>query len=49
MRVELLNYPDDDRWFEVKERALVTVGKHAVKPPTEEWKKKHNSKTLKIK
>ena len=40
MRVELLNYPDDDRWFEVKERALVTVGKHAVTAPSNEWKHK---------
>lgn len=40
MIVQLLSYPDEKRWFEVKERALVTVGKHAVKPPTEEWKKK---------
>lgn len=40
MRVELLNYPDEKRWFEVKERALVTIGKKAVTPPTEEWKKK---------
>ena len=40
MRVVLLNYPDDDRWFEVKERALVTVGKHALKAPTDAWKKK---------
>ena len=40
MQVKLLRHPDDKRWFEVKQRALVTVGKQAVTPPTEEWKKK---------
>ena len=39
MTVKLLAHPNDKEWFEVKERALVTVGKHAVSSPTEEWKK----------
>ncbi len=39
MKVELLAHPWDKEWFEVKERALVTVGKHAVNPPTDDWKK----------
>ena len=39
MKVELLAHPGDKEWLEVKERALVTVGKHAVNPPTDDWKK----------
>ena len=38
MNIALLNAPTDDDWMGVKERALVTVGKHAVNPPTSEWK-----------
>ena len=40
MTVQLLAYPDEKRWLEVKQRALVTVGKTTVTPPTLEWKKK---------
>ena len=40
MKIELLEYPQERDWFAVKERALVTVGKKAVTPPTEEWKRK---------
>ena len=40
MKIELLEYPQERDWFAVKERALVTVGKKAVTPPTEEWKHK---------
>ena len=32
--------PTNADWLEVKKRALVTVGKKAVTPPTEEWKHK---------
>lgn len=32
--------PTDADWLEVKKRALVTVGKKAVTPPTAEWKHK---------
>lgn len=32
--------PSDVDWLEVKKRALVTVGKKAVTPPTAEWKHK---------
>ena len=38
MNIELLEYPNDNDWLAVKERALVTVGKHAVLPPTADWK-----------
>jgi thymidylate synthase ThyX len=40
MKIKLLEYPKGKDWFAVKERALVTVGKKAVTPPTEEWKHK---------
>jgi len=40
MKVTLLNHPDEQRWLEVKQRALVTVGKQTSTPPTDEWKKK---------
>ncbi|MBO5715059.1 MAG: FAD-dependent thymidylate synthase [Clostridia bacterium] len=40
MKIELLEYPQERDWLAVKERALVTVGKKAVTPPTEEWKRK---------
>lgn len=38
--VELLRYPTDDDWFEVKRRCLITMGKTQFKPPDMEWKKK---------
>lgn len=37
--VELLKYPDEEVWKEIKQRALVTIGKKAVTPPSLEWKK----------
>lgn len=39
MRVEILEYPTDADWMEVKRRALVTIGKKPVTPPSVEWKK----------
>lgn len=39
MKVNLLEYPTDKDWMEVKRRALVTVGKSPVTPPSEEWKR----------
>ena len=38
MKVEMIGYPSDDDWMEVKRRALVTVGKRPVTMPTSEWK-----------
>lgn len=38
MKITLLEYPTDQEWLEVKRRALVTIGKRAVSPPSEEWK-----------
>ena len=38
MQIRLIHAPADEDWLGVKERALVTVGKHAVNPPTGEWK-----------
>lgn len=40
MIVKLNEYPTNNDWFEVKKRALVTVGKEAVTEPTTEWKRK---------
>lgn len=36
--VKINEMPTENDWLEVKKRALVTVGKKAVTPPTEEWK-----------
>ena len=38
--VAIREMPSENDWLEVKARALVTVGKKAVTPPTEEWKRK---------
>lgn len=38
--VELIEYPTDRDWMEAKRRALVTVGKKPLTPPTFEWKRK---------
>lgn len=40
MEVTLINAPGEKEWLETKQRALVTIGKKAVTPPTEEWKHK---------
>lgn len=39
-KVELIEWPGADDWMEVKRRTLVTVGKTAKNPPTEEWEKR---------
>ena len=39
MKVELIGYPTEQDWLEVKRRALVTIGKKPVTPPDAEWKK----------
>lgn len=39
MRVTILEYPTDQDWLAVKQRALVTVGLNAKNPPSMEWKK----------
>ena len=39
MKVEMIEHPYDSDWMEVKRRALVTIGKEAMTPPTEEWKR----------
>lgn len=38
MIVKLIEKPSEADWLAVKRRALVTVGKDAKTPPTEEWK-----------
>lgn len=38
MKVELIGAPTESDWEEVKRRALVTIGKRLVNPPTSEWK-----------
>ena len=40
MNITLLRAPTEEDWREVKRRALVTVGKTMVTPPTIEWKRK---------
>ena len=36
MKIELLEYPTEKDWMEVKRRALVTVGKKPVNAPDNE-------------
>lgn len=38
MKITMIEYPQDSDWDAVKQRALVTVGKQPIKPPTPEWK-----------
>lgn len=40
MKIELLEYPTEKDWMEVKRRALVTVAKRPVTPPDSEWKRR---------
>ena len=40
MKVTILEYPTNEDWIAVKQRALVTVGLKAKTPPTNEWKYK---------
>lgn len=39
MTVKLLEYPTSKDWMEVKRRALVTIGKKPIAPPSDEWKR----------
>lgn len=36
--VLLLSAPTDADWLECKRRALITIGKHPINPPSSEWK-----------
>jgi len=40
MQITLISAPDENRWLEVKDRALVTIDKKTVTPPDSEWKHK---------
>lgn len=40
MNITMIEYPAEVDWYEVKRRALVTVGKEPMKQPTREWKEK---------
>lgn len=40
IKVKLLEYPTEQDWLAVKERAFVTIGKYTNIPPTDEWKYK---------
>lgn len=40
MKIEMLKYPTNEDWAEVRRRALVTVGKNNVDVPTNIWKAK---------
>ena len=39
MKVQLLEYPNEKDWFEVKRRCAVTVGLSPKNAPTDEWKR----------
>ena len=36
--ITILKYPTEADWMEVKRRALATIGKSPVTPPTDKWK-----------
>lgn len=38
--VNLIRYPDEKDWYEVKRRALVTIGKNNFSAPDDNWKHK---------
>lgn len=38
MEVEVLEYPTEKDWLNVKRRALITIGKTPIEPPDTEWK-----------
>lgn len=38
MKIDLIGYPSEKDWMEVKRRALVTIGKKPVNPPDSKWK-----------
>lgn len=38
MEIKLIKFPTEKDWLEVKERALLTVGKRPIHPPSSEWK-----------
>ena len=40
MKVKLIKFPSNDDWIFCKQCALVTVGKDAIRVPTQEWKHK---------
>lgn len=40
MLVELLEFPNDNDWAEVRRRALVTIGKNKSDKPTKIWREK---------
>ena len=40
MNVEVLKYPTQEDWILAKQCTLVTIGKNAITPPTDEWKVK---------
>lgn len=40
MKITLIEYPKSKDWFEVKRRALITIGKTPLDVPDSEWKKK---------
>ena len=39
MTVQLLEYPTNKDWMEVKRRALVTIGKRPISQPADKWKR----------
>lgn len=39
MNIQLLEHPTETDWLEVKRRALVTIGKRPVTPPSDDWKR----------
>ena len=40
MKISLIEFPTKRDWYEVKRRALVTVGKESFDPPSENWQRR---------
>lgn len=40
MKVTCIEYPTEQDWIACQQRALVTIGKKAINPPSDEWKRK---------
>ncbi len=40
MKITMTEYPTEVDWYEVKRRALVTVGKEPIKQPNQVWKER---------
>lgn len=40
IKVECIEHPTEEDWMKVKQRAMVTIGKEAKTPPSDDWKRR---------